>query len=750
MTHPRVEIEALGGCPIGSVSNSKVKAPWLRDEVVARPRLTDSLVGNSGHLVFMSAPPGFGKSTLLAQWAALDPRPFAFVSLESTENDPTELWASIVHSIRRTAPSIGMSVEASLGSLGGLAVDSIVRRVADELEQLDEPLVLVLDDLHAIRNPVCLESLGSFVTHPADPVTIALSTRADPSIPLGRLRASGDLTEIRAADLAFTEQETAEIVNEVIGLRLTEADLALLHQHTEGWPVGLHLATLGMRTTDDPAGFLRSFGGSNRYIMEYLTEVVVDALDEEVSQFLLDTSILRRLNGRLCDAVTGRDGSAAMLESLYRSNLFVIPLDDNGQWYRYHHLFGELLTERLRARSPARIPELHRAASRWMKETGEPGEAIRHAIAAGDLDEATDILARNWPPLLGRGRVVTVLEWLDAFPDGYVESQARLSLPRTWAMGVLGREAEARRSLSDALSAGYDQPLPDGSGTLEQAAVLVRLRFPWADVGELVEAGRAVRTFRSSLAPPFEAAAAFGIGMGNVLAGEYGEETRVELDRSIELGTELGLWLVVVNSLGLRAHLALAENDPEKAESFGRQAIEVAMSHGLADLPHIGYVEAAFGAGVARSGRVEEGDVLLGHGIAQLGDFDPLLAAHARLLHAPVRRRLDDPEGARALLDEAKVLLDRCGDPGAIAALAIDVSRALSTSHRRGGERMEPTDREVDVLRLLEAGLSKQEIANELFLSFNTIHSHTKSLYAKLDASTRDEAITQARERGIL
>ena len=298
----------------------------------------------------MSAPPGFGKSTLLAQWAALDPRPFAFVSLETTENDPAELWASIVHSIRRTAPSIGMSVEASLGSLGGLAVDSIVRRVADDLEQLDEPMVLVLDDLHAIRNPVCLESLGSFVTHPADPVTIALSTRSDPSIPLGRLRASGDLIEFRAADLAFTEHETAEIVNEVIGLSLTEADLALLHKHTEGWPVGLHLATLGMRTTDDPAGFLRSFGGSNRYIMEYLTEVVVDALDEEVSQFLLETSILRRLNGPLCDAVTGRDGSAAMLESLYRSNVFVIPLDDNGQWYRYHHLFGELLTERLRAR----------------------------------------------------------------------------------------------------------------------------------------------------------------------------------------------------------------------------------------------------------------------------------------------------------------------------------------------------------------------------------------------------------------
>ena len=203
-----------------------------------------------------------------------------------------------------------------------------------------------------------------------------------PLIPLGRLRASGDLIEIRAADLAFTEHETEEGVNGVAGLSLTEADLTVLYEHTEGWPVGVHLASLGLRTTDDPTAFLRSFGGSNRYVMDYLTEVVVDSLDEDLGSFLLETSILRRLNGSLCDAVTGRDDSAAMLEGLYRSNVFVIPQDDDRRWYRYHHLFGELLAERLRAQFPSRVPELHKAAALWLKETGDVGEAILHSIAA--------------------------------------------------------------------------------------------------------------------------------------------------------------------------------------------------------------------------------------------------------------------------------------------------------------------------------------------------------------------------------
>lgn len=729
---------------------SKLRTPWLRDELLARPRLTDSLVAAPGHLVFVSAPPGFGKSTLLAQWAAVDTRPFAFVSLEPTDNDPAELWSNIVHSIRQIHPSIGGTVEASLGSLGGLAVESIVRRFATELEQLDEPLVLALEDVHMIRNPTCLGSLESLLTHPAGPLTVALSARADPAIRLGRMRASGELTEIRAADLAFTESECKEILKGVLGSSLTDAEVVLLHERTEGWPAGIHFASLGLGHTDDPSAFLRSFGGSSRHVVDYLAEVVLDGLDEDVRTFLLETSILSRLCGSLCDAVTGRDDSAAMLEVLDRSNLFVIPLDDHRLWYRYHHLFSEVLVARLRAEMPSQMIDLHRQAALWMKNAGDMGGSVLHSISAGDLEEAMNMVATNWPVMAGRGRVFTLLEWLDAFPDGYVEGKASLSLPRTWAMGVLGRESEARRSLNDALRAGNDQELPDGTGTVEQAAALIRARFPWGDAAELQVAAQAVKGFRDSLAPPFQAAASFGIGMANMLCGDYGEETRFELERGIEMGTELGLWVNVVNCLGLRAHLALARNEAADAESFGRRAIDAATKHGLEDLPALGYHMAAYGSGVARRGRLVQGDALLERGLALLDDFDPLLEAHACLLRVPVRAQLGETEDARALLGEAKASLARCGDPGAIADLAVQVARALSTSHPRNTEPTEPTDREMDVLRLLEKGLSQREIANELFLSFNTIHSHCKSLYAKLEASSRDEAVERARERGIL
>jgi LuxR family maltose regulon positive regulatory protein len=687
---------------------------------------------------------------LLAQWAALDARPFAFVALESSDNDPTELWSNIVCSLRQIHPSIGASVEASLRSFGAVAVQSIVRRVAADLEQLTEPIVLALEDVHVIKNPTCLASLESLVAHPASLLMIALSTRADPPIPFGRIRTSGELIEIRAADLAFTADETEEILNGVIGLSLTAADLALLHERTEGWPAGLHLASLGLRTTDDPAGFLRSFGGSNRHVVDYLAEVVIDALDEDVRTFLLETSVLSELCSALCDAVTGREGSAEMLEVLDRSNLFVIPLDDHRRWYRYHRLFGELLAEQLQTRFPSWLQHLHRAAAVWMKEAGDVNGAILHSIAAGELEAATDLVARNWPVLAGGGRVVTLLDQLDAFPEGHVESEARLSLARAWTMGVLGQQSEARRSLNDALSAGYSQPLPDGSGTVEQSAAVLRSRFPWGNVGELRDAARAVNEFRGSLTPRYQAVAAFGNGMANFLSGEYGQETRVELDLAAEMATDLGLWVTVVNCLGFRAHLALAENKADEAESFGRHAIDMATTHGHADLPHVGYYEAAYGAGVARSGRLAEGDGLLEHGIAQLGDFDPVLCAHARLLHVPVRSQLGDTEGARALLDEAKAQLAECDDPGVVADLGVQVARALSTSRRQGTERSEITDREMDVLRLLDNGLSQHEIANELFLSFHTIHSHTKRLYAKLDASSRDKALARAREQGIL
>jgi ATP/maltotriose-dependent transcriptional regulator MalT len=697
----------------------------------------------------ISAPPGFGKSTLLAQWAAADPRRFAFVSLEPSDNDPVELWTDIVMSVRQVVPSFGSSLEPTLYSVGGTAVGPLVRRIAAEMDQLTEPVVVVLDDYDVISNPACHTSIEALIAHPITQVHLAVSTQADPSIPLGRLRASGELVEIGGSDLAFTPAETEELLNDMAGLGLSARELAIVQARTEGWPVGLQLAALGLRASKERERFLSSFDGSNRHIVDYLTEMVLDSMDAGVRQYLLQTSILSKLSGPLCDAVTGREDSAAMLGMLQRSNLFVISLDDQRLWYRYHHLFGELLREQLGLTMPERVAGLHRAASAWFAEAGYLDDAIEHAIAAQELGAAANLVVSGWGSRVASGRLTTVLGWLGAFPDGYVTGSAPLSFISAWVNGLLGHYAAAYGSVEDMLATGSPGPLPDGSSSIEHAAALFRSMFSWTDVDELRNAARDVLGFRGELRPEFQAVAAFAIGLAEFLGGDY-DKARGELRRAAELATALGAWVIATDALGFSAQVTLMQSRAEDAEALAVRSVEQARAHGLLDLPHAGYYLATLGAATARSGRLEEGDVLLALGIRQLESWAPLWAGHARLMRVPVRRQLGDIDGARALLDEARVMLARCASTGVIGDLVAPVAQALSASHRRGEELTDLTDRELDVLRLLEQGLSQREIARELFLSFHTIHSHTKSIYIRLGVSTRERAIERAREQGLL
>jgi ATP/maltotriose-dependent transcriptional regulator MalT len=749
---PRTEVSSPAAP--AAVFPSKFRPLSLRSGLVERPRLTERLLTSAGWLVMISAPPGFGKSTLLAQWAAADPRRFAFVSLEPSDNDPVELWTGIVMSVRQVVPSFGCRLEPMLYSVGGTAVGPLVRRIATEMDQLTEPVVVVLDDYDVIRDPACHASIEALIAHPISQVHLAVSTQTDP-IPLGRLRASGELVEIGGSDLAFTPAETEELLNDMAGFGLSPGELEILQARTEGWPVGLQLAAHGLRASKelraskDRERFLSSFGGSNRHIVDYLTEMVLDSADAGVRRYLLQTSILGKLCGPLCDAVTGRADSAAMLGMLQRSNLFVIPLDDQRLWYRYHHLFGELLREQLVLTMPDQVAGLHRAASAWFAEAGHLDAAIEHAIAAQELGAAANLVVSGWGSRVASGRLAKVLGWLDAFPDGYVTRSAPLSFISAWVNGLLGRYAAACGSVEDMLATGSPGPLPDGSSSVEHAAALFRSMFSGTDVDELRGAARSVREFRGELRPEFQAFAAFAIGLAEFLGGDY-EQARGELQRAAELATVLGAWVIVTDALGFSAQVALMQSRAEDAEALALRSVEQARAHGLLDLPHAGYYLATLGAATARSGRLEEGDVLLGQGIRQLASSAPLWAGHARLMRVPVRRQLGDLDGARALLDEARAMLARCASTGVIGDLVPPVAQALSASRRRGDEPTDLTDRELEVLRLLEQGLSQREIARELFLSFHTIHSHTKSIYTRLGVSTREQAIERAREQGLL
>jgi LuxR family maltose regulon positive regulatory protein len=439
-----------------------------------------------------------------------------------------------------------------------------------------------------------------------------------------------------------------------------------------------------------------------------------------------------------------------MLDMLERSNLFLISLDEQRLWYRYHHLFGELLRDQLALTMPDRVSDLHRAASGWFAEAGHVDEAIGHAIAAADLTAATRLVVGAWASRVGSGRLTTVLGWLDAFPADYLKGSASLLVISAWVNGLLGHDAAARRSVEALLVADLPGPLPDGSSTVEHSVTLFRsLLWLKSDVDGLRGAARAVREFRGELRPEFQAVAAFAVGVAALLGGEY-QEAVDELQRAAKLATLVEVWVVVVDALGFSTQVALMQDRPEDAEALASSLLEQAQAHGLIELPHVGYYLATAGAAMARSGRLEEGDELLQTGIRQLADWAPLLAAHARLMRAPVRRQLGDVDGARALLDEAKVLLAQCASTGIIGDLVPQVARALSTSHRRGEDWSDLTDRELSILRLLEQGLSQREIASHLFLSFHTVHSHTKSIYTRLGVSSREEAIEHAREIELL
>src|ERR671914_2142289 len=345
---------------------TKLYVPPPRPRAVLRLRLTGHLNGGlNGKLTLVSAPAGFGKTTLLGEWVAGCERPVAWLSMDEEENDLTRFLAYFVAALQTIAPDIGEGVLGVLQSPQPPPIESILTALLNEIDTVPDDFVLVLDDYHVIDGSAVEEALSFVLEHLPPGMHLVIATREDPQLPLARLRARGQLTEVRAADLRFTPSEAAEFLKGVMGLSLSEEDIAALETRTEGWIAGLQLAALSMRGREDVSGFVRAFAGDNRYILDYLVEEVLQRQPERIRSFLLQTSILERLSGPLCDAVTDQEEGREMLEALERGNLFVVPLDDRRHWFRYHHLFADVLRARLMDEQPDRVCELHQRASHW-------------------------------------------------------------------------------------------------------------------------------------------------------------------------------------------------------------------------------------------------------------------------------------------------------------------------------------------------------------------------------------------------
>jgi LuxR family maltose regulon positive regulatory protein len=435
----------------GTLLATKLHIPPVRPTWMPRSRLIERLDAGLQHkFTLVSAPAGFGKTTLLSEWSRQVERPVAWFALDRADNDPTQFWSYFIAALQQVRANLGAAVLDGLQSPQPLASEALLTGLLNELAENDDPLVLVLDDFHLLTAPQLHEALLFFQEHVPAHVHLVLAGRVDPPWPLARMRARGEMAELRAGDLRFTVAEATAFFNDVMGLDLSPEDIAALESRTEGWIAGLHMAALSMQGREDRTLFVQAFGASHRFILDYLLEEVLNRQSAEIQEFLLQTAILERMTASLCDAVAGREESQAVLMEMDRANLFVVPLDDERRWYRYHQLFGDLLRSRLQQEKPDQVATLHSRASAWYEAQGLIGEAVEHAVASGNVERLRRLVEGNALTMVNRGELATLSNWLDALPDEVVHRRAWLSVARAWVLTCGGDLESAEHHLQDA------------------------------------------------------------------------------------------------------------------------------------------------------------------------------------------------------------------------------------------------------------------------------------------------------------
>src|SRR5829696_7108482 len=667
---------------------TKVRVPRTRTELVPRPRLREALVRYEGRrLTLVSAPAGFGKTTLLSEWLedhSGDGRPVAWLSLEEADNDPARFLAYLVTALRSDlGEGIGEGVLAALRLPEFPLVEAIVGALINELADVRYEVTIVLDDYHVIHSEPVHEATSFLLEHLLENVHLVISGRADPPIPFAKLRARDQVTEIRAADLRFTTEEATDFLNGVMGLTISAADVAALEEVTEGWIAALQLAALSMRDREDVSSFVETFSGSNRYVLDFLAEEVLERQPEGVSEFLLKTSVLERMSAALCDALTGRNDGQQMLERLERENLFVIALDDERRWYRYHHLFADVLRSRLQREQPEKIRELHRRAAAWYERYGWTSEAVRHALAAQEHDRAADLVERVARKMWNRGEVMTLLGWLETLPEETKRRRPQLLLQYSAALLWVGRLDDVEplvREIERAVGVsgeGRDEDLrPSADEPLRQvllggvaATRSWRAYLKGEPHGAIALAQRAL-----ALLPEkdleLRTFAAFRLAEAHRSADDL-EAASVAFAETAELGRAAGHDYLVLSAMSHQAKLQMARGRLRNADHVLRRALLFAVERGDDSLPATGEVHVVIGELLYEWDELETAARRLKEGIRlaeRMGQLDTLVDGYVALSWAEMAQ--GTAESALETAQEANSLAQRSGTGEAIVEAA--------------------------------------------------------------------------------
>ncbi len=729
-----------------------------RPEQLVRRGLLELLRSSTGRKIsVISASTGYGKTTLLAQWRQVEQHdlPFAWVSLDEQDNDPIRLWRHILEALRRVLPGgedLGDDVLVGMSAAGESFAGTALSTLINELAELPYRTVLVLDDYQFITELATHESVAFFVEHLPENVHLVISSRTDPPLPLGRLRAMGEMNEIRTEQLAFSGEDTACLLNEKMGLDIGPEDLQILLDRTEGWPAGIYLAALSLQNKEDRHAFIASFSGSNRYIVSLLGEEVLAHLPEETRQFLLETSVLKAMTGPLCDALTDGEGSAALLRELARSNLFVVSLDEQDEWYRYHHLFSELLLYELKSSRPDLVPVLRRRASVWLEDADLYEGAIQQAIVADDFDRVGLLISRHWYGYVTAGQTATVRRWLAALPEATITHDAALALVQAWACALSGQREESARFLRVAEKISHEGPLPDGTASVESGAAILKAAFGYRGVQQGLEEARLAAKLEPEEGSPRAALISFALGTLLYLAGDA-TEARKSLEQALEL-TEDGQRVIRVVTLSFLSLVATDEGRPEEAESLARAAQALVERLQSQRIPQTSLAPIALGRALAARGKLQEAQKELESGLSareRLPGLSPWPTLIGLLALAPVRAARGDRSGGRAALDKARAILEDFPDAGILPDLLERQERKLRAHRPREGQLDgELTKRELDVLRLLIGEQSTRQMAQSLYVAPSTVRTQIKSIYRKLGVSSRGAAVEEGRARRLV
>jgi len=734
-----------------------LRAPLPRPEQLVRPRLLEFLEEVPKYKIsLISAPTGYGKTTLLAQWrqAVEANLPIGWVSLDEQDNDPVRLWMHIVEAVRHVEldEDFGADALTSLRSLGQNLAQITLPKLVNEFAGLSHPMVVVLDDYQFVTEDRCQESITYLLEHSPENVHLVVSSRSDPLLPLGRLRTRGEMNEIRTEQLAFSKEEASCLLNEMMQLDVSPEDLSVLLERTEGWPAGLYLAAISLRNKEDKHDFIASFGGSDRYIVDLLGEEVMARLPEETREFLLKSSVLRRMTGSLCDAVVGREGSGIILRELTRSNLFVVSLDGQGEWYRYHQLFSEFLFYELASSQPHLVPILRESASNWMEDAGFIEGAVRYAVAAENYERAGLLVAHHWYSYVLTGQIRTVDHWLESLPEELTTRDPALLLVRAWIYTLTGRSEEAVRLLTIVEGLPSGGPLPDGTVSVEAGVATLRAVFGIGGVQSTLEAARRAAALNVERTSPQDALIRFGLGSSLYLSGET-SAARQEFESTLEL-TVSGQPLLRMVSLSYLSIVAADEGYLEEAESLAREAQTLVDRFRLQRVPQSSWAPIALGYFLAKRGDLVEARAALEDGLStrmRLPGLSPWPTIFGLLALAPVCASLGDRDKARGLLADARTILQRNPDAGVFPSLLALQERRLLKNNRRGGSlNGELTERELEVLRLLIGESTTKQMAQSLYVAPSTVRTQVKSIYRKLGVSSRSEAVDEAHARGLI